>query len=450
MNDILIRLANERYTAGLVRTLGLPTPVTLRRGGTLEPEHLAGEHALLSGAPSGYATDDVRTVLQALGASVHDDLSDDDTRFGLVVADATGCDSPSALRALYEFFHPAVRRLRPCARIVVLATRPDAQPTPEAAAVSRGIDGFVRALGKEVGKRGATANLLYLTKADLPGLWGPIRFLSGDGAAYVSGQVLTLSGEVSSPPSQPAVGRLSGKVALVTGSARGIGAAVASRLSADGAKVMGVDLASAREALYQHMLRCGGVPLVLDITSPDAPGLLADFVRRKFGGLDILVHNAGITRDKTLANMKPELWDQVIDVNLRAILAADAALDAGNLLNDGAREVCLSSIGGIAGNYGQTHYAATKAALIGYVEARARQLSPRGITVNAVAPGFIETAMTQTMPLMVREAGRRLNSLSQGGQPVDIAEAIAFLASPDAFAITGQTLRVCGQSLMGA
>lgn len=450
MNDILIRLANERYTAGIVRTLGLPAPVTLRRGGTLEAQHLAAEHALVSGGSSGYAQRAVRTILQAFGAVVHEDLPDDDTRFGVIVADATGCDSPTSMRALYDIFHPAVRRLRPCARIVVLATHPDAQPTPEAAAVARGIDGFVRALGKEVGKRGSTANLLYLTAADVPALAGPIRFFSGDGSAYVSGQSVTLSGEVSAPSSQPARVRLSGKVALVTGSARGIGAAVASRLSADGAKVIGVDLAPAREGLYQHMLRCGGVPLVLNITDEEAPGRIVDFVRSKFGGLDILVHNAGITRDKTMANMKPELWDQVIDVNLRAILAVDAALDASNLLNKEAREVCLSSIGGIAGNYGQTHYAATKAALIGYVHARARRLAARGITVNAVAPGFIETSMIQTMPLMVREAGRRLNSLSQGGQPEDIAEAIAFLASPDAFAITGQTLRVCGQSVIGA
>jgi 3-oxoacyl-[acyl-carrier protein] reductase len=450
MNDILIRLANERYTAGLVRSLGLPAPVELRRGGTVDAQPLARAQVLLAGAHKAYALETARSTLRALGGSVHDELVDDESNFDVVVMDATGCDTPAAMRVLYEVFHPVVRRLRPCSRIVVLATSLGAQERPEGAAVSRGIEGFVRALGKEIGKRGATANLLYLTRESLRGLAGPLRFLSGNGAAYVSGQALEIEARVTPPPSLPTNARLAGKVALVTGAARGIGASVVDRLSAEGAKVIGVDLAPARDPLYEGMLRCGGIPLILDITDRDAAARLVEFVRTKLGGLDIVVHNAGITRDKSMANMKPEQWDQVMAVNLQAILAMDAALDEHQLLRDHARAVYLSSIGGIAGNYGQTHYAATKAALIGYVDARATQLCSRGITANAVAPGFIETSMVQTMPLMVREAGRRLNSLSQGGQPEDIAEAIAFLASPDAYSITGQTLRVCGQSLIGA
>ncbi|MEK9951557.1 MAG: SDR family oxidoreductase, partial [Curvibacter sp.] len=128
----------------------------------------------------------------------------------------------------------------------------------------------------------------------------------------------------------------------------------------------------------------------------------------------------------------------------------DAALDAAAALRPGVREVCLASISGIAGNAGQTNYAASKAGLIGYVRARSVELQNSGGTLNAVAPGFIETAMTQKMPLMVREAGRRLNALQQGGQPEDVAEAIAFLVRPDAAAVNGQVLRVCGQSLLGA
>lgn len=450
MNDILIRLANEKYTAGLVRSLGLPAPVELQRGGTLDAQPLAGRHVLLAGAPNSCARETALPALQALGGTVHDALVDDELRFDVVVMDATGCDTPATMRALYEVFHPVVRRLRHCARIVVLATSLAAQSKAEGAAASRGIEGFVRALGKEVGKRGATANLLYLRRESLHGLAGPLRFFSGTGAAYVSGQALEIEARVAPPASSPSQTRLAGKIVLVTGAARGIGASVAYRLSAEGAKVIGIDLAPARDSLYEGMLRLGGVPLILDITNRDAAARLVEFVRTKFGALDVVVHNAGITRDKTMANMKPEQWDQVMAVNLQAILAMDAALDEHQLLADHARTIYLSSIGGIAGNYGQTHYAATKAALIGYVNARASQLCSRGITANAVAPGFIETSMVQTMPLLVREAGRRLNSLSQGGRPEDIAEAIAFLASPDAFSITGQTLRVCGQSLIGA
>jgi 3-oxoacyl-[acyl-carrier protein] reductase len=164
--------------------------------------------------------------------------------------------------------------------------------------------------------------------------------------------------------------------------------------------------------------------------------------------LDILVHNAGITRDKTLAKMDIKYWDQVLNVNLQAILNINDALLPS--LNEGGRVIAMSSISGLSGNFGQANYAATKAALIGYVAALAPELSSRGITVNAIAPGFIETAMTAKMPLMTREGGRRLSNLQQGGLPEDIAEATLFLTSPGAAGITGQTLRVCGGSMIGA
>lgn len=143
-------------------------------------------------------------------------------------------------------------------------------------------------------------------------------------------------------------------------------------------------------------------------------------------------------------------WDSVLAVNFRAVLAIDRALDDAGALRAGAREICLASISGIAGNAGQTNYAASKAALIGYASGRAARLAGDGITVNAVAPGFIETAMTDRIPFLVREVGRRLNSLARGGRPEDVAEAIAFLARPGARGISGQTLRVCGQSFLGA
>ena len=192
------------------------------------------------------------------------------------------------------------------------------------------------------------------------------------------------------------------------------------------------------------------MPLEMDIAGPDAPRRLADFFKEKFGGLDILVHNAGITRDKTLANMPGHYWDMVVDINFAALTAIDQVLLSEKILRDGARIVCLSSISGVAGNFGQANYAATKAALIGYVAAQASQLADRGICINAVAPGFIETAMTKEMPFMTREVGRRLNTMRQGGIPRDAAELVAFLCTPGVHGISGDSIRVCGQGLIGA
>jgi 3-oxoacyl-[acyl-carrier protein] reductase len=139
----------------------------------------------------------------------------------------------------------------------------------------------------------------------------------------------------------------------------------------------------------------------------------------------------------------------VLDINLGSILRINERLLDGGL-NDGARIVCISSIGGIAGNPGQTNYGATKAGIIGYVDGLSAEMAKRGGAINAVAPGFIETQMTAAMPLVPREVGRRLNSLSQGGLPIDIAEAVTFFASPISSGINGSTLRVCGQSFVGA
>ena len=162
------------------------------------------------------------------------------------------------------------------------------------------------------------------------------------------------------------------------------------------------------------------------------------------------MHNAGITRDKTIAKMTQDAWDSVIDINLSAQERIDDALLAQNVLHEGGRIIGVSSISGIAGNLGQTNYATSKAGVIGRVESMASVLRARGITINAVAPGFIETQMTARIPLAIREAGRRMNSMSQGGQPVDVAETIAWLANPASAGISGNVVRVCGQSLIGA
>ena len=167
-------------------------------------------------------------------------------------------------------------------------------------------------------------------------------------------------------------------------------------------------------------------------------------------GVDIVVHNAGITRDKTLAKMSSDFWNSVINVNLNAPQVLTQALLDGGKLHDNGRVVLLASISGIAGNLGQSNYAVSKAGLIGLAQAWAPALGKRGITINAVAPGFIETQMTAAIPLTIREAGRRMNSMSQGGLPQDVAETVAWFAQPSSGAVSGQVLRVCGQSLLGA
>ncbi|MCA9601197.1 MAG: SDR family oxidoreductase, partial [Myxococcales bacterium] len=158
---------------------------------------------------------------------------------------------------------------------------------------------------------------------------------------------------------------------------------------------------------------------------------------------------AGITRDKTLARMGEAQWQQALDVNLRGVLRVTEALLPKGIRDEG-RIVCLSSVAGIAGNLGQTNYAASKAGVVGLVRGWAGPAAKRGIAVNAVAPGFIETRLTRAIPLMIREGGRRLSALGQGGLPEDVAQAIGFLSSPGAHGITGQVLRVCGGALIGA
>jgi 3-oxoacyl-[acyl-carrier protein] reductase len=197
--------------------------------------------------------------------------------------------------------------------------------------------------------------------------------------------------------------------------------------------------------LETRMAALGGSALTADIGAPGAPDRIADN-----GPVDIVVHNAGITRDRTLGRMTERQWTSVLSVNLAAPARINEALLERGALGDGGRVVCISSISGIAGNAGQTNYATSKAGVIGLVQTCAPALARRGITINAVAPGFIETQMTDAMPFALREAGRRLSSLRQGGLPVDVAETVAWLASPGSAAVTGNIVRVCGQSLLGA
>jgi 3-oxoacyl-[acyl-carrier protein] reductase len=242
---------------------------------------------------------------------------------------------------------------------------------------------------------------------------------------------------------------LAGKVALVTGAARGIGEQIARVLAREGATVVGVDVPQAADDLIRLTRELDGDYLTLDITAKDAPKRIAQHLRQEHGGVDVVVHNAGITRDKLLANMDDDRWNAVLAVNLVAPERITAELLEQRVIHPNGRIVGVASIAGIAGNVGQTNYATSKAGVIGLVDSF-KDVLPDGITVNAVAPGFIETKMTAAVPFATREVGRRLNAMSQGGQPVDVAETIAWFADPASTAVNGNVVRVCGQMMLGA
>ncbi|MGH2903818.1 MAG: 3-oxoacyl-ACP reductase, partial [Solirubrobacteraceae bacterium] len=330
---------------------------------------------------------------------------------------------------------------------VVLGATPARAGSSRAFTAQRALEGFTRSLAKELGARGATVQLVYVSPGGEDQLASTLRFLLSPRSAYVSGQVVEIGAGVAPIPELDWERPLADRVALVTGASRGIGAAIAATLARDGASVVGLDVPQAEAELERVVGELGGEALALDITSEEAPRRIAE---RFAGGLDILVHNAGVTRDRTLAKMPADRWSGLMEINLSSIERVNDALLDGRLIDTGGRIVCVSSMSGIAGNSGQTNYAASKAGVIGIVQALAPELAGRGATINAVAPGFIETKMTAAMPFGTREAGRRLCSLSQGGLPVDVAETIAWFASPASTGLNGNVVRVCGQSLLGA
>jgi len=457
MADRYQQLVNTPIGKLVSKQVGLPAPLSLERYEPGQP--VVTGPVLLGSATGSRLAGPLATTLAAIDAEVDtppgdevrqgaadagleaglfnpDTASSEDT-YKALVFDATGIARADDLNEAWAFFNPTLRRIRRSGRVIVLGTPPESCEDPQEQVAQRALEGLTRSLGKEV-RRGATAQLVYVHRDGENQLESTLRFFLSPKSAYVSGQVVRVGKGVAK------VGRvdwdepLNGKVALVTGAARGIGRAIADVLARDGAHVVGVDVPGQ------------SAELELDITDEDAPATIVSHLLDKHGGVDVVVHNAGITRDKTIARMTEEQWQQVIEINLIAPHRIDAELFAREAVRDNGRVVCVSSISGIAGNAGQTNYATSKAGVIGMVQAYASPLAKRGATINAVAPGFIETQMTAAMPFATREVGRRMNSLAQGGLPLDVAETISWFANPGSAGVNGQLVRVCGQSLLGA
>ncbi|AKF05090.1 3-oxoacyl-ACP reductase [Sandaracinus amylolyticus] len=450
MSDVLLEIAKRPAARSLVQRIGLPLPVPepLRRAdGAWREQELAGLDVVI--ALHGPLAGDVAQVLRGAGARVLSEAPSEGT-IGALVVDATGLARVADLRSLYDALHGPIGRIARSGRVIVLGRAPESAASPEAAAAQQALEGLVRSVAKEVGRRGATANLVVIGEGAEERARGVIVFLASARSAFVTAQpfrvtrtAAPLVGEI------PRARSLHGKVALVTGAARGIGAATARLLAAEGARVVLLDRPDDERETLAVARAIGGSTISADITDRDAPARIARAITDSHGGLDVVVHNAGVTRDRTLAKMSTKEWDQAVDVNLGAVVRITDALAKGPL-RDGGRVILLSSIAGLAGNVGQANYAASKAGIAGLARALAPQLAPRAITVNAIAPGFIETRLTAAIPLVIREAGRRLAALGQGGQPDDVAHAITFLATPHAHGLTGQVLRVCGGALVGA
>lgn len=447
--DTYLNLANGAL-APVVKKLGLPQPVPLRRfnvaggsGFTKDPVLVLGD----SGA------DSFAELLVENGFSVHRS-PDPSFKYQGIIASFIDAQSPDDLGETVLQISPALKQTARCARVVIVSRATEGEK-PSVDAARNGVTGIVRSVAHEM-RYGGTANGIVLdagVDVNAASVTGALWFFLSAKSAYVSGQLLTVSddrGQAVTASEFDGVrdnGPLVGKIAVVTGAARGIGAAIARTLHRDGAYVYGVDVPQAGQALAATMNAVVGKAIHLDITAEDAASRIAQAVGKP---IDILIHNAGITRDKLLANMDAGRWNSVIAVNIESQLRMNEKLTELGAWGSQPHVVSLASTSGIAGNRGQTNYAASKAGVIGMVAASQDNFAKLGGSINAVAPGFIETDMTAKMSALTRQVARRLSSLQQGGLPEDVAEAIAFLSSPAATGVNGQTLRVCGQNMVGA
>lgn len=238
---------------------------------------------------------------------------------------------------------------------------------------------------------------------------------------------------------------LQGEIALVTGASRGIGAAIADELAALGATVIGTATTeSGAAAIGERLAAQGGHGRALNVTEPGAVDALIEAVSKEFGAITILVNNAGITRDNLLMRMKDEDWQAILDTNLTSVYRTSKAVMRGMMKARKGRIINIASVIGVTGNAGQANYAAAKAGIIAFSKSLAKEIGSRGVTVNVVAPGFIDTDMTKDLPEDAKAAMLGQVALGRLGEPADIAKAVGFLAGPSASYITGETLHVNG------
>ncbi len=471
MTDVLLSLSRSTLARKFVKSSGIPIPMPqtlIRQRAPWRHETLAGMRLAVGRGDYSVSADNetVRQVYRQrfsdMVAALNDagaDTSGEFNQLDGLLFDASTLATPEGLKTLYEYFYNRIGKLKPCSHILIVGdagakgsylnggTSSQKCLSPVAAATQESICGFVRSLGKELGGRGITVNFISARQGtDLRGI---VRYFLSHHSSYVTGQVVNATGtDVCSSKFEKL---LEGRTILVTGAAQGIGAAIARRAAAEGAKVLLLDRPQEIGALEALSREIRGTILPVDLFGEDSVNQTVKKLR-ELAPIHGVVHNAGITQDKSLFKMNAERWDSVVALNLSVPLTMTEMMmgkEHDFICAKDASFVYISSISGVAGNAGQTNYATTKSGLIGYVRALAESDKCGKSRFNCVAPGFIETRMTQAMPMAIREVARRLNSLKQGGEPDDIAQAVVFLLSDAAIGINGETLRVCGQNIVG-
>lgn len=446
----------------LFSVLGFPEPQPLKRyNGT---NSLPNKVLLLSTSKqniSGQVNTDIHQSLRQLHVNIITEYNClVEKSIEALIIDATNYSDESCYQYLYETVRNSLVYLADNARVLFitnsLAYESLSADNIALCTFNQALVGFTKSLAKEIGRKGSTANIIcFANRADnndiSNALLSSIAFFISPKSAFVSGQKITLNLKSTFLQQLSNKSNKSNKqkIAVVTGAAQGIGAAIANKLAFEGYLVIGVDIEPMSTQLTETMKAIQGESFILDVSSQKAGEQLATLAK-KHSGFDLIVHNAGITRDKTLAKMPEHFWKQTLNINLHSVMRINKILINNKCINTGGSIVCLSSMNGIAGQGGQTNYACSKAGIMGYVASISDSLLNSNITINAVAPGFIETKMTQTMPFFTREMGRRMNALSQGGQAIDVAETVAFLGKGGNLAISGQTIRVCGLNIIGA
>ena len=463
-------ISQSNLVQGLLKQVGVNKPPVLKRNrGQWEEELLAGREILIGGR--GQFNHKLGKFLGKTGASfllapgvdqssfadiTHNnlqslDFSDSFQRFQGIIFDCSGLEDVDSMTSLFHFFNKAIVALTPSSRIVILGIRPEEAPSQGHKIVAHAVKGFVRSMAKEMAPKGHSVQLLQVGNSDesLKRAVPCIKFFLSDFSSFITAQTIPITDEVKGTVKGNLSGSLAGKTALVTGAAGGIGKAVVEALFHEGCHVIALDRPETEASLTALAAKCEAHYSLVDLSDRDAAEKVIAYLKSKDTKLDIIVHNAGVTRDKTLKKMSEAHWNMVLTINLESVIRTNTALIENGLIADYGRIICMSSISGIAGNFGQTNYSTSKAGLIGHVAYLSENLKSQGITVNAIAPGFIETPMTDRVPFLTKQFSRRLAAFLQGGVPQDIAHALCFLSSSESQGINGVTLRVCGGHLMG-